>query len=340
MVVLLALPFLLGAKGCSDKQCQQFKDAAVVTCAAQSDSMLCAEARRQAEACGAPAPGPTPTPTPIPTPTPTPIPPPEGLPASCVPDTTGWVHRPGPVINLGKVGIAIDSVRTAKPELFVEDGHRLAKGPAGIDEFFGLVADALRRGGTCAAQAHEGGELKDNVAVAVGDGAFEGWQLVEYGAGRLRDLVNACKAGEGGCTWMPPTGPVSDGCGDPAPPALFGFNVNEHHAFCATLNSTALVQGADYCASIGFTDGRSVCAVRVEGTPDREACERRLMRGNGKPLWSSNSPTLEVFPCGAPGGCACADFVNMNPFLAAHTGHGIAKVCDALGEHCGTVVIP
>jgi hypothetical protein len=260
--------------------------------------------------------------------------------ASCVPDTTGWVHRPGPVVNLARVQAAEDAVRAARPELFVEDGHRLAKGPPGIDEFFELVAVELRRAGICAAQAHEGGELKDNVAVAVGDGAFEGWKLVEYGAARLRDLVNACKAAEDGCTWTPPAGPVSDGCGDPTPPPLFGFNVKEHRALCATIDSTPLVEGRDYCASIGFTDGRSVCAVRVEGTRDREACERRLMRGAGKPLWSSNSLTLEVFPCGAPGGCACGDFVNANPFQAAHAGHGIAKVCDGVGEVCGTLVIP
>jgi len=41
-----------------------------------------------------------------------------------------------------------------------------------------------------------------------------------------------------------------------------------------TLDSTPLV-GPDgaYCAALGYTDGRTICPVRPEGTPDREACE-------------------------------------------------------------------
>jgi hypothetical protein len=40
------------------------------------------------------------------------------------------------------------------------------------------------------------------------------------------------------------------------------------------LDSTPLVgPDAEYCRTIGFTDGRSFCAVRPEGNPQRAACE-------------------------------------------------------------------
>ena len=54
-----------------------------------------------------------------------------------------------------------------------------------------------------------------------------------------------------------------------------------------TLYSTPLV-GPDpvYCAAIGYTDGRTICPVRPEGTADREACENWRVghaRDNGRP---------------------------------------------------------
>lgn len=44
-------------------------------------------------------------------------------------------------------------------------------------------------------------------------------------------------------------------------------------------DSTPLVKGAAYCRSIGYTDGRLVCPVRVEGDPFRLQCELRSMGG-------------------------------------------------------------
>jgi hypothetical protein len=39
-----------------------------------------------------------------------------------------------------------------------------------------------------------------------------------------------------------------------------------------TLDTTPLIgPDAEYCRKIGFTDGRSFCPVRTEGTPDRVA---------------------------------------------------------------------
>jgi hypothetical protein len=60
------------------------------------------------------------------------------------------------------------------------------------------------------------------------------------------------------------------------------------------LDTTPLVgPDADYCRKIGFTDGRSMCAVRTEGTPDRQACEAYAIgkaddTGRPGPTWYRN----------------------------------------------------
>lgn len=70
--------------------------------------------------------------------------------------------------------------------------------------------------------------------------------------------------------------PIGSGCGRPYPPPVTRFNCKVHikGSEYYTLDSTPIV-GHDvaYCALIGFTDGRSLCPVRQEGAPDREACE-------------------------------------------------------------------
>ena len=73
-----------------------------------------------------------------------------------------------------------------------------------------------------------------------------------------------------------PPPPSTSGCGDPLPPALSQVNVKVHLKAGDTwvIDSTPLVgPDAVYCAKIGFTDGRSICAVRPEGNPERQACE-------------------------------------------------------------------
>jgi hypothetical protein len=68
--------------------------------------------------------------------------------------------------------------------------------------------------------------------------------------------------------------PIGSGCGRPYPPVVTRFNCKVHlKGPVYTLDSTPLV-GPDpgYCYSIGFVD-QSICPVRPEGAPDREACE-------------------------------------------------------------------
>ncbi len=71
------------------------------------------------------------------------------------------------------------------------------------------------------------------------------------------------------------------------------MKVHQRGAEAWTLDSTPLVgPDAAYCASIGFTDGRTVCPVRQEGNPERQACElyvtgRATDTGRPGPTWSS-----------------------------------------------------
>jgi len=69
--------------------------------------------------------------------------------------------------------------------------------------------------------------------------------------------------------------PIGSGCGRPYPPPITRWECKVHMAGApSVLDSTPKV-GPDwvYCAAAGFTDGRSICAVRQHGAPDREACE-------------------------------------------------------------------
>ncbi len=107
-----------------------------------------------------------------------------------------------------------------------------------------------------------------------------------------------------------PSGPQegATACGDPLPPPISALNVKLHlkGPDAWTLDSTPIV-GPDlaYCAAIGFTDGRSNCPVRPEGSPQRAACELYAV-GRAKdtnrpgPTWDHDSR----FCTGPASGCA------------------------------------
>jgi hypothetical protein len=103
--------------------------------------------------------------------------------------------------------------------------------------------------------------------------------------------------------------PVGSGCGRPYPPPVTRFNCKVHlksNEFY-TLDSTPLVgPNAEYCYGIGFTDGRTICPIRPEGAPDREACEHWRVgkakdSGRFGPTWRKGDGT---FCTGPDSGCA------------------------------------
>jgi hypothetical protein len=70
-----------------------------------------------------------------------------------------------------------------------------------------------------------------------------------------------------------------------------------------TLDTTPLVgPDVEYCAKIGFTDGRSFCPVRPEGAADRSACETYAIgnaedTGRPGPTWYRNGEFCNGYHC-------------------------------------------
>jgi hypothetical protein len=135
---------------------------------------------------------------------------------------------------------------------------------------------------------------------------------------------------------------VSGACGAPAPPPLSRINVKVHAELTgrAVLDATPLVgPDAAYCRLVGFTDGRSFCAVRSEGTADRQACEAALVgraedTGRSGPTWSANGK-----PCDGPdGGTSCLNHPD-NQYLAFAYGSGTFRACAESGV-CGEIKRP
>lgn len=102
------------------------------------------------------------------------------------------------------------------------------------------------------------------------------------------------------------------------------------------LDSTPLVLDRDYCAKIGFTDGRIGCPVRQEGAPDRVACETYAIghavdtRRPG-PTWRRGGQ----FCTGAQGTCENHED---NQYLVYAYGGGVYTACTE-DDVCGSVVV-
>lgn len=133
--------------------------------------------------------------------------------------------------------------------------------------------------------------------------------------------------------------PAGSGCGAPHPPPISRFNASLHipGGTYDLLDSTALVgPDAVYCAAIGFTDSRSFCPVRMEGSPERHACEAwsvGLARDTGRPgpTWTRNGQ----YCTGAESGCENHPH-NQHQVLAYAA--GTYEMCAENGV-CGTLVV-
>ena len=137
-------------------------------------------------------------------------------------------------------------------------------------------------------------------------------------------------------------GGVSGQCGEPMPPAVTRMALKVHGTSGerSLLDSTPLVgPDADYCRIIGFTDGRTICPVRMEGSPDREACEAERVgqaadTGRPGPTWSANGKRCD----GPDGGTACLNH-SENQYLVWAYGVGRFRACTASGV-CGELALP
>jgi hypothetical protein len=131
-------------------------------------------------------------------------------------------------------------------------------------------------------------------------------------------------------------------CGQPLPPPVSRINVKVYgrQPDRVMLDSTPLV-GPDgaYCRAIGYQDGRSYCPVRVDGDPERLACEGAVIgrasdTGRIGPTW-----TADGRPCTGPGpGASCANHPANQFFMYAY-GAGTFRACAESGV-CGELSLP
>jgi len=146
----------------------------------------------------------------------------------------------------------------------------------------------------------------------------------------------------------PTPNPLIALCGNPSPPPLYGMKTKVHQNNGGDryiLDSKPLVANVDnYCAKVGIAQVAKFCETRLEGSSEREYCDR-LVTGfasdthrNG-PTW-----TADGLPCGQ-GPC---DNHTDNQFLVVAKGPGTYVACadntwktadDIGGGRCGGQVI-
>jgi len=138
-------------------------------------------------------------------------------------------------------------------------------------------------------------------------------------------------------TGLPPAG---DGCGIPYPPpiTLMSCKIYSHGVDHYQLDSTAKVgPDVNYCASIGYTDGRSYCPVRQDGAPDKAACEawdvgHAKDTGRPGPTWTNPNGDYCTGPASG-----CDNYPDNQFELWVYTG-GIYTVCAQTGSCCSVLV--
>lgn len=135
-------------------------------------------------------------------------------------------------------------------------------------------------------------------------------------------------------TGLPPAG---SGCGAPYPPEINRMSCKLHllGPDYYTLDSTALVDGLEYCNSVGFT-GRTNCPVRKEDSPERRPCEEwRVGRaedtGRFGPTWTVNGK----YCTGKASGCE--NHPENQYALLVYTS-GTYRVCSQTGKCCEVTV--
>jgi len=131
----------------------------------------------------------------------------------------------------------------------------------------------------------------------------------------------------------------ANGCSAPLPPELSRINLKVHQRGDNhwLLDSTPIVgPDVEYCAKIGFTDGRSLCPVRMEGDPQREACElyitgRASDTGRAGPTWFFNGSTCTGRP-------VCENSPDNQYQVIAYQG-GTYKACGNKNGVCGELLV-
>jgi hypothetical protein len=197
---------------------------------------------------------------------------------------------------------AINLLVREKPQLFEQgnvaipntDTYKVLDRETYLD---GMVTN-LRRQGACAERDTDDSAF-ERILVKTSNESSEAWDVLTPSShvrrtwsGYLQSCSPASFPIERNSLDIPPAG---SGCGRPYPPRVSRFQCKVHviGPEFYTLDSTPMVgPNIEYCASIGFTDGRSICPLRAEGSTDREACENWRVgkakdTGRPGPTWTN-----------------------------------------------------
>ena len=133
--------------------------------------------------------------------------------------------------------------------------------------------------------------------------------------------------------------PAGSACGKPYPPSISRLSVKVHlkDKDFWTVDSTPMV-GPDgqYCLSIGFTDGRTICPLRPEGSEERTACEEwraGTAKDTGKPgpTWThTDHATGKTSYCSTAPDAPCDHHPN-GPYTVKAFRGGLYRVCTEAG---------
>jgi len=238
---------------------------------------------------------------------------------------------------------AIDFLVSRKPEIFdTEDEAVPGSGQYRVldrEAYLGGVVANLRAAGLCA-QRDPDDYNYERIDVKSDNDVSETYDIL-LGSGHVRrgeTHRETCRPAAFPIdrSHLPPAG---SGCGAPYPPPITRFNAKLHYegGTYHILDSTALVgPDAEYCASIGFTDARSWCPVRQEGSPERYPCEAWSVgdakdTGRPGPTWTRNGQ----YCTGPASGCENHPS-NQHQVLAYAAGEYV--MCAANGA-CGSLTV-
>jgi hypothetical protein len=135
----------------------------------------------------------------------------------------------------------------------------------------------------------------------------------------------------------------------PAPVARIEVKIQLDVGFRKVLTSTPLVgPDRDYCATIGYTDGRRFCPTRPEGHPLQPACDALVMgratdTGRIGPTWNRNGQPCQPPQPTAPPGEGQSKCVNNgdNQFNLWAYGTGNFEACSNVTVNiCGSIDLP
>src|SRR5207247_2635616 len=135
------------------------------------------------------------------------------------------------------------------------------------DSYYEAVVDGLRAAGFCAEREPYEPDTHLIHVKNINDFSEDFALALSSGYIRRDSYVHTCRPSSFPLESQADTPPPESGCGRPFPPPLwdFGAKVNTHGTEYSVLDSTPRVKDCNYCAAIGYNDGRCVCPLRVPG---------------------------------------------------------------------------